>query len=115
MSTRETIPCCRRTNLKGKDQLIIETAAGQRITLNDTSASVLIEDTSGNTIRLDSSGITIQAAAKVVVNASQLQISAGMITVDAGMAKFSGVIQADTLIANSVVANSYTPGVGNVW
>lgn len=115
MSTRETVPCCRRVNLKGKDQLVIETAAGQRITLDDTSSSVLIQDNSGNTIRLDSSGITIQAAAKVVVNSSQLQISASMITVDAGMAKFSGVIQTDTLIANSVVANSYTPGVGNIW
>jgi hypothetical protein len=38
-----------------------------------------------------------------------------MVTVDAGMAKFSGVIQADTLIAKSVVSSSYTPGVGNVW
>jgi hypothetical protein len=115
MSTRETVPCCRRTNLKGKDQLIIETAAGQRITLDDTSAFVPIQDTSGNTIRLDSSGITIQASAKVVVNVSQLQISAGMITVDAGMAKFSGLIQADTFIANSVLASSYTPGAGNIW
>jgi|KBSMisStaDraftv2_1062788.scaffolds.fasta_scaffold1559401_1 hypothetical protein len=115
MSTRETIPCCRRTNLKGRDQLIIETAAGQRITLLDSPGSILVEDSNGNSIRIESSGITIQAAAKVVVNSSQLQISASMITVDAGMAKFSGVIQADTLIANSVVANSYTPGVGNVW
>jgi hypothetical protein len=104
-----------RTNLKGKDQLIFEAAAGQRFTLDDTSSSVLIQDNSGNTIRLDPSGITIQAAAKVVVNSSQLQISANMVTVDAGMAKFSGVIQADTLIAKSVVSSSYTPGVGNVW
>jgi type 1 fimbria pilin len=114
MSTRETLPCCRRTNLKGKDQLIIETAAGQRITLLDSPGSILIEDNSGNTIRLESSGITIQASAKVVVNSSQLEISASMITVNAGMAKFSGVVQADTLIANSVIASSYTPGTGNI-
>jgi type 1 fimbria pilin len=114
MSTREPLPCCRRTNLKGKDQLIIETAAGQRITLLDSPGSILIEDTSGNTIRLESSGITIQASAKVVVNSSQLEISASMITVNAGMAKFSGVVQADTLIANSVIASSYTPGTGNI-
>jgi hypothetical protein len=114
MSTREPLPCCRRTNLKGKDQLIIETAAGQRITLLDSPGSILIEDTSGNTIRLESSGITIQASAKVVVNSSQLEISASMITVNAGMAKFSGVVQTDTLIANSVIASSYTPGTGNI-
>jgi hypothetical protein len=114
MSTRETLPCCRRTNLKGRDQLIIETAAGQRITLFDSPGSLLIEDSNGNSIRLESSGITITASAKVVVNASQLEISAGMVKVDAGMAKFSGVVQADTLIANSVIASSYTPGTGNI-
>src|SRR6185369_667995 len=63
MSTRETIPCCRRTNLKGRDQLIIETAAGQRITLLDSPGSILVEDSNGNSIRIESSGITIQAAA----------------------------------------------------
>jgi hypothetical protein len=30
------------------------------------------------------------------------------------MAKFSGVVQTDTLIANSVISASYTPGVGNI-
>ncbi len=33
-----------------------------------------------------------------------------MVTVNAGMSKFSGVVQADTVIANSVVGTSYTPG-----
>lgn len=114
MSTRETLPCCRRTNLKGKDQLIIETAAGQRITLLDSPGSILVEDANGNSVRLEPSGITIQASAKVVLAASQLEVSAAMVTVNAGMAKFSGVVQADTLIANSVIASSYTPGTGNI-
>ena len=35
--------------------------------------------------------------------------------VDAGMSKFSGVVKCDTLITNSVVAASYTPGAGNIW
>jgi hypothetical protein len=109
------LPCCRHTIVKGDEQLVIETASGQRITLQQSSASVLIEDANGNIIRLDSTGITITAAAKVVVSASQLEIDASMVTVNAGMAKFSGVVQADTLIANSVIASSYTPGVGNIW
>jgi hypothetical protein len=36
------------------------------------------------------------------------------VTVDAGMSQFSGVVQCDTLIATSVVAQSYTPGIGNI-
>jgi hypothetical protein len=59
--------------------------------------------------------VTIQASAKVTINASQVQLSAGMITIDAGMSKFAGVVQADTVIANSIVATSYTPGAGNIW
>jgi hypothetical protein len=110
MSPLPTMPCCSRT----KTQLVIETAAGQRITLQDSRGSVLIQDTNGNTVRLDSSGITIQAAGKVVVSSPQVEISAGMVTVSSGMAKFSGVVQADTLIANSVIASSYTPGAGNL-
>ncbi len=38
-----------------------------------------------------------------------------MLTVNAGMSKFSGVVQGDTVIANSVVGTSYTPGAGNIW
>jgi hypothetical protein len=59
-------------------------------------------------------GITITAAGTVTIAASQAQNRAGMLTVDAGMARFSGAVQCDTPIANSVVASSYTPGVGNI-
>jgi hypothetical protein len=38
-----------------------------------------------------------------------------MVTVDSPMSKFSGVVECDTLIAQSVVSASYTPGAGNVW
>ena len=54
-------------------------------------------------------------AAKVTVNASTVAVSASMVTVDAAMSKFSGVIKCDTLITNSVVSTSYTPGAGNIW
>lgn len=36
------------------------------------------------------------------------------VTIDAGMVKVSGVIQCETLVANAVVATSYTPGAGNL-
>jgi hypothetical protein len=59
-------------------------------------------------------GITITASAKVTVNASVMEISASMLTVNAGLSKFSGVVQAGTVISNSVVSASYTPGAGNI-
>jgi hypothetical protein len=42
-------------------------------------------------------------------------VSAAMVTVDAAMSKFSGVIQCDTLISSTVVSATYTPGAGNIW
>jgi hypothetical protein len=95
--------------------LVIATPGGQRITLDDSPGSVGIEDANGNSVTLATSGLTINASAKVTLNASNVDVSAGMITVNAGMSKFSGVVQCDTISANSVVGASYTPGAGKIW
>ena len=95
--------------------LVIETPGGQRITLQDGPGTVRIEDENGNSVTLATSGVTVNASAKITVNASTVEVNAEMITVNAGMSKFSGVVQCDTLIANSVAAASYTPGAGNIW
>lgn len=99
----------------GRESLKLETPGGQKLTMKDGPGAVTIEDSNGNSVKLETSGITVTASAKVTVNASQVAISAGLVTVDAGMSKFSGVVQADTVITNSVVSASYTPGAGNIW
>lgn len=99
----------------GQEKLILETPGGQKVTLKDGPGALELVDSNGNSVKLESSGITITASAKVTVNASQVSVSAGMVKVDAGMSVFSGVVKADTLIANSVVSASYTPGAGNIW
>jgi hypothetical protein len=38
-----------------------------------------------------------------------------MVTVDAAMARFSGIVKCETLISTSVISTSYTPGAGNIW
>ncbi len=99
----------------GQESFIVETPGGQKLTLQDGPGSVEIADSNGNSVTLESSGITVNAAAKVTLNATAVEISSGLVTVNAGMSKFSGVVQCDTLITNSVVSNSYTPGAGNIW
>ena len=67
-------------------------------------------------IQVDNSGnMTITLAGKFKVNASIADISASTVTTNAGLSRFSGTVQSDTLITNSVVSSSYTPGAGNVW
>jgi uncharacterized protein involved in type VI secretion and phage assembly len=99
----------------GQEQLQLETPGGQKFTLKDGPGTVTIEDSNGNSVKLESSGVTVNAAAKVTITAATAEISAGTLTVNAGMSKFSGVIQASTVITNSVVSSSYTPGAGNIW
>jgi uncharacterized protein involved in type VI secretion and phage assembly len=99
----------------GQEKLVLETPGGQKLTLKDGPGAVEIVDSNGNSVKLESAGVTVTASAKVIVNASTAEISAGLLTVNAGMSKFSGVVQADTVITNSVVSASYTPGAGNIW
>jgi uncharacterized protein involved in type VI secretion and phage assembly len=99
----------------GQEKMILETPGGQKVTLKDGPGAIEIEDSNGNSIKLESAGITIVASAKVTVNASQVNVSASMVQVDAGMSQFSGVVKADTVICNSIISASYTPGAGNIW
>jgi hypothetical protein len=64
---------------------------------------------------MNAGGISISAVSKIKMDAPLIQASAGMVTVDAGLSLFSGVVQCDTLISNSVISASYTPGIGNLW
>jgi uncharacterized protein involved in type VI secretion and phage assembly len=100
----------------GQEKFIVETPGGQSLTLQDGPGSVEIVDSNGNSIKMEASGITVNASAQVTINAgAAVQVSAGMVSVNAGMSTFSGVVQCDTLISNTVISATYTPGAGNIW
>ena len=97
------------------ERFIIETPAGQKFLLQNGPAQIELSDGNGNSVSLNAGGITISAAAKVTINATTVEVNSGMVNVHCAMSKFDGVVQCDTLISNSIVASSYTPGAGNVW
>ena len=99
----------------GQERFVVETPGGQKVSLTDGPAGVEIADSAGSTVKLDSAGITLQTGSAVTVKASQVQVTAPIVTVDAGMAKFSGVVKAETILATTVVSSAYTPGAGNIW
>ena len=104
----------------GKNQRkVLRSRSGVTLTLDDTEGAeqMILQTPGGQTITLrdGAGGITVTSAGKVNIAASTVEISAGMVTVNAGISKFSGVVQADTVIANSVVSASYSPGAGNIW
>jgi uncharacterized protein involved in type VI secretion and phage assembly len=95
--------------------LTLETPGGQQIVLSDEPDTIVVSDANGNQVVVRPQGIEVTAATTVAVKAPRVELAAGMVTVDAGMSRFSGVVQADTVITNTVVAATYTPGAGNVW
>jgi hypothetical protein len=67
-------------------------------------------------IQVDNAGnVTIGQAGRVTLQGNIVKINAASIDAQTGMSKFSGVVQADTVVTNSVVSSSYTPGAGNIW
>lgn len=99
----------------GRESITLETPGGQSLVLKDGPGAVEIEDSNGNSVKLQTSGITVNASAKVTLNATVVEISASAVTINSAFSRFSGVVQADTVITNSVISASYTPGAGNIW
>jgi uncharacterized protein involved in type VI secretion and phage assembly len=102
----------------GAEKVEVETQGGHRLVLDDAAGgTVTLSHSNGVTLKMDAVGnVELTANVRVTVNApAQLSVSAGMVQVDAAISRFSGVVQCDTLITNSVVSASYTPGAGNFW
>jgi phage baseplate assembly protein V len=92
---------------------VIRTRSGLEVRLDDDAGRVTVSTPDGASITLQHGYVTIEAPGTVEIDASQIKLNAGQMEVEAGIAKFGGVVQCDTLIATSVVASSYTPGAGN--
>lgn len=102
----------------GAEKVELKTKGGHTFTLDDAAGgTVTLTHSNGATIKIDAVGnIEITANVKVKINApAGLDVTAAMVTVNAAMSSFSGVVKADTVITNSVVSASYTPGAGNIW
>lgn len=99
----------------GAERLELETPGGRTVHLDDQGQQIVVEDRNGNTIRLDASGVTISSSSMVKVEASTVQIDATAVNVNAATATFSGVVNAQTVVAPTISGATYTPGAGNIW
>jgi len=94
---------------EGSAKVTISMQSGHKVLLDDAAKEITITHSNGCQVKLDTAGaVTITANSRVVVQVPMVEVNASMST-------FSGVVKCDTLIANSVVSTSYTPGAGNVW
>jgi uncharacterized protein involved in type VI secretion and phage assembly len=101
----------------GQPTISFETPGGVTGTLTDESGGKIELSLSGGTttLTMDSSGVSVQTGSKVQVQATQVEVNSGQVTVNAAISKFSGMVQCDIMQATTVIATTYTPGAGNVW
>jgi uncharacterized protein involved in type VI secretion and phage assembly len=98
----------------GNESITLETPGGQTVTLGDSPGSIELKDSNGNDIKLDPSGITLTTTGTLTIEAGDVEMTAPSVNVTTPLAVFSGVHQAETVIASSVMGTSYLPGVGNL-
>jgi uncharacterized protein involved in type VI secretion and phage assembly len=93
----------RLSDAAGNESLLLETPGGRRVRLADGPGEIVVEDGAGNRVKLDQSGIAVEAAGSAKVTAKRIEVTAGAVQVDARTTRFSGTVQADTVIAKAVV------------
>ncbi len=96
-----------------------DTAGAAKVTISMKSGHKLVLDDGAQEIKLthaNGSMIKINAAGQININANAtVEVNAAAVNVHSAVATFDGLIQCQSLITNSVVSSSYTPGAGNIW
>jgi uncharacterized protein involved in type VI secretion and phage assembly len=101
---------------EGDAMLRLETPGNVSAELRETAGGSLQLQAAGASITIDTTGISIQTDGEVNVQASTITMNASIdFTVNTQIATFSDMIICNTLVTNDVVADTYTPGIGNVW
>jgi uncharacterized protein involved in type VI secretion and phage assembly len=100
----------------GSEKLVVETPGGQKITLQDGAGTVTIQDSRGNEVQTGPSGVTVTSNAAVTIHAAtQIELTATSVTVNAAMTTFSGAVNGSvSVMTPSVLGATYTPGLGNI-
>ena len=93
---------------------IIRTTGEVQIVLSDSGPSILLETPAGTKVLMGATGI------KINTPSGSIHIEGGVITLDAAQIRLESpmvtarILRCETLIADSVVSASYTPGAGNI-
>ena len=93
----------------GAAKVTLSMASGHQLVLDDSAQQVSFKHSNGCQLVMNAGGqVSITANSTVEVSASAVNVHAPMVVCD-------GIVQCQTLITQSVVSPSYTPGAGNIW
>jgi hypothetical protein len=107
----------KKTNPLSKSPALPNDPLVQRIQTLEQQVSTLLAtiDALQNRLATIESAVHVNNSGQVTVQGTTVKLNGSMIDVQAATSRFSGVVQSDTLITNSVISKSYTPGAGNIW
>ncbi len=89
--------------------MTLSTHGGHTVILDDGKREVTVKHSGGSVITIKASG-TIEVTSQLAV-----EVTAAMVKVTAPISTFTGVVKAQSVIADAfVVSPAYTPGVGNL-
>ena len=96
-----------------------DTESASKITLSMQSGHKLVFDDSQQQLTLKHANgceVIMNVGGQVRVTAnSTVEINASVVNVHSAAVNCDGTVRCSTLITNSVISPSYTPGAGNVW
>lgn len=87
------------------------------LALPDAGSMVWVQFEDGDRHRPVWTGVAWDTARMVdlaVTSPSSVRVRAPVVTIEAGSTEVTGVLTCQTLIAEAVIASSYTPGAGNI-
>lgn len=94
---------------------IIRTTGNVQMVLSDSEPHIVLDTQHGSKVVMGATGITIDApGVNIRIQGGEVKISAAIIKLDAAIVT-AQMIRCDTIVAQSVIGASYTPGAGNVW
>ena len=95
-------------------KVTIKTKNGVKVEVNDSGSKVVCTNGS-ETVELRPGEVNVTSSGTAKVEAAMVEVTAGMVTVDAAISQFSGIVTCDVLQTNTVISTTYTPGAGNIW
>jgi uncharacterized protein involved in type VI secretion and phage assembly len=92
----------------GASKVSLTMASGHEVVLDDAAQTVTVRHGMGCVITLDPVAVSINANV-------QMHVTAPMVNVDSAVSTFSGIVKANSVIADAfVLSPAYSPGVGNL-
>jgi uncharacterized protein involved in type VI secretion and phage assembly len=94
---------------EGASKVTVSMQSGHQLVLDDAAQQVTLKHSNGCQLVMNVGGqVSITANSTVEITASAVNVHAPTVVCD-------GLVQCQTLITQSVVSASYTPGAGNIW